>query len=296
MMVRVSVVIPVYNGAVTLADCLRAVAMQNLPRAEYEIVLVDDGSTDSTVSVADGFPVRLVKQKHQGVSAARNAGVEAACGEWIAFTDADCVPSRGWLRALLEAVHQEDCVRPVLGAAGRVLGYQSQSPAARFVDLSGGLDAERHLAHPRFPFAPCGNAMYRRQTFVDAGGFDPRYSNYETCEMHNRLLRFHGGAFYFVPTAVVLHRHRGSWPAYWRQQVGYGRGYAQFLLHHRDQIPWSVWRELRAWGGVAGLGLRACWPGRDDLALVRRGTFVKQLAQRVGFVGMYWNQVERARW
>jgi len=295
-MTRVAVVIPVYNGAATLADCLRAVLMQNLPRAEYETIVVDDGSTDATVSVVEGFPVRLLKQPHAGVSAARNAGAQAATGEWVAFTDADCVPSRGWLRALLAAVQPQDGARPALGAAGRVLGYESHSAAARFVDLSGGLDAERHLAHPRFPFAPSGNAMYHRQTFIDGGGFDRRYTSYETCEMHNRLLRLHGGAFYFVPTAVVLHRHRDGWGAYWRQQVGYGSGYAQFLLHHKDQLPWSVWREIGAWGGVVGLGVRACWPGRDDRALVRRGTFVKQLAQRTGFVTTYWRREERARW
>jgi len=297
-MLRLSVVIPVYNGALTVADCLRGVLSQTLPAEEYAVIVVDDGSTDSTASVVKDFRVQLVTQPHRGAAAARNRGLSEARGEWVAFTDADCIPSRGWLRALLQAVDEQDAIPPVLGAAGRVIGYQSTASAARFVDLAGGLDAERHLAHPTFPFAPSGNVMYRREAMRTAGGFDARYAAYEACELHTRLLRLHGGAFHFpfAPAAVVLHRHRASWPEYWRQQVGYGRGYAQFLLHHRDQLPWSPWRELRAWGHVALQGFAACWPARGDRSLIRRGTFIKGVAQRTGFVTTYWTRRERARW
>jgi hypothetical protein len=95
---------------------------------------------------------------------------------------------------------------------------------------------------------------------------------------------------------LVLHRHRTTWPAYWRQQFGYGRGYGQFLLHHRDEVHWSWWREVRAWGDVIGFAAAACGPGRDDRALVRRGRFAKSLAQRLGVLTAYWNPRERARW
>ena len=291
----VSVVVPAYNAAPTLGDCLQALAAQSLTPADYEVLVVDDGSTDATARIAAGFDVQVLSQQRQGPSGARNTGLAAACGEWVAFTDADCIPSRGWLQALLAAVERAP-TESVLGAAGRTIGYQSAAAAARFVDLTGGLDAERHLAHPQFPFAPSGNVMYQRLALVAAGGFDRRYRTYEACELHTRLTRAHRGAFYFEPRAVVLHRHRACWTDFWRQQLGYGRGYAQFVLHHRDQIPWSVWRELAAWRDVAALGLAACWRGDRDQALVRRGTFVKTLAQRCGFVTTYWSPAERAQW
>jgi len=290
---RVSVVIPVFNGARTLADCLRGVAAQTLPAADFEVIVVDDGSTDATAAVASGFGT-LLRQAHRGAASARNTGVRAAHGEWVAFTDADCIPTRGWLQALLAAVHAAD--GDGLGAAGRVVGYQSESAAARFVDLSGGLDAERHLAHATFPFAPSGNVMYRCAALQAAGGFDTRYAAYDACELHNRLRRLHGGPFRFEPRAVVLHRHRASWPAYWRQQFTYGRGYGQFLLHHRADIRWSMWRELRAWYDMALLGLAAARGGSDDHALLRRGELVKACAQRLGIITTYWNPRERRRW
>ena len=270
MTLSVSVVIPVYNGQETLAGCLRALEAQSVPRSSYEIIVVDDGSTDASAAIAEEFDVRLLKQRNLGEAAARNAGTRAAQGQWVAFTDADCVPTRTWLHALLQAVNQNQEGQVALGAAGPLFGCASQSPAARFVDLSGGLDTEGHLQHPLFPYAPLGNAMYRREALIRVGGLDERYTYYPGPDLHDRLLRAHGGTFYFVPRAVVLHHHRSTWKAFWRQQYGYGLGYAQFLIHHKDQVPWSAGRELRAWGEVARYALGACWPGGDDRALVRR--------------------------
>lgn len=295
-MVRVSVVVPVHNGEATLADCLRALAGQSLSRDDYEIIVVDDGSTDASAAIARRFAVGLLQQRQQGAAAARNSGLQAALGEWVAFTDADCIPSRTWLKTLLDAVGQPNGDAPSLGAAGRVFGYRSSSPPARFVDLTGGFDAERHLGHAAFPFAPSGNVMYRRAVIAACGGFDTRYATYEGCELHNRLSRAYGGAFHFEPRAVVLHRHRTNWAGYWRQQVGYGRGYGQFLLHHRGEVPWSAAREARAWGRVVALGVAACVPRRDDAGLVRRGEFIKALAQRIGFLTAYGNPAEWPRW
>jgi glycosyltransferase involved in cell wall biosynthesis len=291
----VSVVIPVYNGEDTLAACLGALASQSVAKSRVEVIVVDDGSTDGTAAVAERFGVRLLRRPNGGAPAARNTGLRAASGAWTAFTDADCIPSRGWLACLVSAVERAGVARPI-GAAGRVVGYGSQSEAARFVDLSGGLDAERHLAHPRFPFAPSSNLMYRRDVLVEAGGFDERYATYDACDLHQRVRRIAGGPFYFEPRAVVLHRHREGWKAYWRQQVAYGRGYAQFMLHHRGEVAWSWRDEMRALSQLMGLGVRACLPGRGSVAICRRGLFVKTLAQHAGFVRAYWNAQERRRW
>jgi len=296
MTIDVSVIVAAYNRKHLLRECLRALQAQNLPKEQFEIIVVDDGSTDGTASVAGSFDVRVLRQPHLGVCAARNAGLRAARGEWVAFTDSDCIPSRTWLPSLLTAVRPADGKPPALGAAGPTFGYKSTSPAARFVDLTAGLSAEQYLAHPLFPYAPTANLMYGRDALEAVGGFDSRFTAYEACDLSLRLRRVHEGEFVFAPRAVVLHRHRATWTAYWRQQLWYGRGYGQFLLSHRDEVGWSMWREAQAWGRVAGLGLAACRPGRGDDALVRRGRFVKGLAQRIGCFTTYWNPVERRRW
>jgi GT2 family glycosyltransferase len=293
--IRASVVVPFYNSGDVLGACLDALLSQNISRDQYEIIAVDDGSTDGSAEVARGKGVKLLQQENRGAPAARNTGIEAAAGEWIAFTDADCVPSRGWLRALLAAVDKAGSSGPVLGAAGSVAGHPSASSASRFVDLSGGFDTERHLSHPLFPFAPSGSVMYRRDALNAVGGFDERFITYDSCDLHTRLRTQVGGAFVFAKSAMVLHRHRESWGGYWKQQVNYGRGLAQFYVRWEKNIPWSRLREAREWLTLAPVAIAACLPGKTDKVLARRGTLVKQLAQRVGFATTYFREDERAR-
>ena len=292
MGVSVSVVVPVYNGAATLRACLGALATQAV-RERFETIVVDDGSTDETPEIAREFDVRVVRRENGGAPAARNSGILCAQGEWVAFTDADCVPSRTWLaRLLAKATSQPNA----LGAAGKTVGLGSTSDAARFVDLMGGLDAERNLRHPTFPFAPTANVMYRREYLLEVGGFDERFATYDACDLHTRLRQRFGETFAYEPAAVVLHRHRDGWPAYWRQQLGYGIGYAQFMLAYRAAAPWPLWREIRALGGIVGNVLAASIPAKGEPGIVRRGQFVRNTAQHLGFLRTYYNRKERKRW
>lgn len=294
---EVSVVVPFFESESTLASCLAALSSQTLAKARYEVIAVDDGSTDSGGAIARRAGVRVVQQPNRGAPAARNAGIAAAEGKWVAFTDADCIASRGWLRALLAVV--ENGGEEIFGAAGPIVAHPSNASAARFVAISGGLDTAWHLQHPRFPFAPSGNVMYRRDALDAVGGFDERYASYDACDLHRRLILEVGGKFAFAESAVVLHQHRDTWSDYWTQQLNYGRGLAQFYVRWRDEIPWSPWREAAAWAALAPAAVSACRPsGTDgaDASLARRGMFVKRLAQRIGFASTYFRPTERARW
>ena len=292
-----SVVICVYNGADTLAGSLRAVAAQSFAPERYEVIVVDDGSTDDSARIAAQFDVRLVRRPHRGLAAAKNAGWQAARGDWVAFTDDDCGPTRHWLQLLREAVDNGGRNEPTLGAAGRIIGYPVPLPVPRYVELTGGFNTDRHLQHPTFPYAPSGNAMYRREALAAVSGLDERYSSYESCDLHTRLRRSVGGAFHYEPRAVVFHRHYTTWRDFSRQQRGYGRGLAQFMWHYRHEVPWSASHELRAWAHVLGLGAAALVPGvAAEQALLRRGDFLRHLALRVGFFETYFSRRERRRW
>ena len=291
---EVSIVVPFFESEATLANCLAALSSQTLAKKRYEVIAVDDGSTDGGAAIAKRAGARLVQQTHRGAPAARNAGIAAAVGKWVAFTDADCIPSRGWLRSLLSAVQSSD--QPIFGAAGPIVARPSSAAAARFVEISGAFDTARHLDHPQFPFAPSGNVMYSRDALNAVGGFDERYASYEACDLHRRLMLKVGGRFAFAESAVVLHQHRATWADYWTQQLNYGRGLAQFYVRWHDEIPWSPLREAAAWAALAPAAVSACRPGNGDTSLARRGTFVKQLAQRIGFASTYFRSAERARW
>ena len=246
------------------------------------------------MAVAESLATRVISREPGGAGAARNTGWLAARGRWIAFTDADCVPSRSWLATFTAEIQRDG--DELLGAAGRTVGYASESSAARFVDLVGGLDGERHLEHPTFPFAPSCNLLYRRDALAEVGGFDERFSSYEACDLHTRLVEHRSGPFVFAPRAVVLHRHRDSWRGYWRQQYSYGRGYAQFVWRYRDRLPWSIREESRAWASVLQAGAATLVVHDGDEALVRRGLAMKLLAQRLGFDATFWTRAERSRW
>lgn len=294
----VSIVVPALNAAPTLVECLRAVAAQSFPAADRELIVVaDTRSIDRTADIARSNGAMVVSHPGPNAGSARNRGVASASGHWIAFADADCIPVRGWLRALVEAAEGASSAdAPALGAAGQVIGYQSETPAARFVDLTGGLRADRHLSHERYPWAPTANVLYRRAALMEVGGFDERFDSYEACDLHTRLRREVGGAFPYVPQAVTYHRHRAGWRAYWRQQVSYGRGFAQFFQRYDDELRWTARDEARAWVNLVGSGVAALTTRSGDPALLKRGAFVKGLAQRRGFATTFWRPGESRRW
>lgn len=295
-MLKLSIVIPVYNAENTLAACLNALLTQDMPLADFEIIVVDDGSTDGSARLASKYDVKLIRGANQGAPAARNIGVENARGTWVAFTDADCVPSRSWLSSLLSAVENEGGSNRAFGAAGQTIGYGSKTDAARFVDMVGGLDALRHLEHPRFPFAPTCNVMYLRKAVLSAGGFDRRFDAYDACDLHQRIRTLFPLSFPYVKHALVLHKHRSSWRDYWRQQKNYGRGLAQFMLKYRSDVQWTWRREAIAWGELIKTGIEYCFCKDADKTLYLKGNLIKGLAQRMGFNTTFWNPMAQKHW
>ncbi len=108
--VSYSVIVPAYNAGKTIGDCLRALARQSLDAADYEVIVVDDGSRDDTAEIVKTFPVRYLHQENKGPAAARNYGSREARGEIILFTDSDCVPSRDWIAEMAKPFDDPEVV------------------------------------------------------------------------------------------------------------------------------------------------------------------------------------------
>jgi glycosyltransferase involved in cell wall biosynthesis len=233
----VSVVVPARNAEQTMGECLASLVRVDYDPGRHEILVVDNGSTDRTAEIIRAYPVHLLFEPRRGPSAARNRGVEAARGEIIAFTDADCVVTRGWLRALVRGFEGPD----VWAVGGEIVAYPPQTPAERYLAMYKSRWQEPALRASR-PFAVTSNAAFRRETFDRLGLFDPRLIKAQDKDFG---WRFHGAGdlkLAYSPEALVLHRHR---PTAWRlfaQHAGWGYGAA--LLHRKHGLPWSLRLEL----------------------------------------------------
>jgi len=201
---RASVIVPAYNAARTIGDCLEALLAQDYPRDRFEIIAVDNRSTDGTAAVMSRHPVRVVEERRmQSSYAARNAGLAVAQGSVLLFTDADCLPDRSWARMLASALDDENAG----GAAGRIEAAPPTTLVERFQIETDVLDAARAFTTPALPFAQTANAAYRRVVFERVGLFDPLLVSGGDLDFSWRVQRAGWGLAY-VPAAVVRHRHR----------------------------------------------------------------------------------------
>jgi len=164
---RASVVIPCRNRAALTVELVEALFAQTLPHSDYEIVVVDNRSTDDTAqcvaALQERSPCRLlfhVMPENRGPAHSRNAGVGLARGEIIAFTDSDCRPRPDWLERGLAPFAAPE----VAFVTGSVFDKPEQR-GGFFARATGALTVE----HPTYPTM---NAFYRRRFFLEAGGFD----------------------------------------------------------------------------------------------------------------------------
>jgi GT2 family glycosyltransferase len=227
---RISVVICTYNGSATLRECLDGVTALRYPN--FEVVVVSDGSTDTSAEIAGGYEsVRLIETPQEGLACARNTGMRAATGEIIAYIDDDAIPDRDWLTHLAATFGQGD-----FAAVGgpNVLPPNSGAIAQCVANAPGGpthvLVSDRDAEH-----IPGCNMAVRKDALERIGGFDPQFrAAGDDVDVCWRLLDA-GDRIAFGPGAVVLHHRRRTVSGYLRQQRGYGKAEALLERKHPDK-------------------------------------------------------------
>jgi glycosyltransferase involved in cell wall biosynthesis len=220
----VSVIVPVYNGARCLPACIEGILHQSYPREAYEILIVDNGSTDDTQAIATQYPVRLlVENAVQTSYAARNAGIRAAKGDLIAFTDADCRPRPEWLQQSV-AAFADDTVGCV---AGGIVGAPPSNWVEEELVRRGWLSEEVTLRHAYLPYAQTANAIYRRSVFQSVGVFEEAWPSGGDADLSWRMQMRTPYIIRHVPAAVVEHHHRSSLTSLLKQTMKWGQGKAQ---------------------------------------------------------------------
>ncbi len=299
MFVFFSVVVPTYGRPGALASCLAALCRLEYPRDCFEVIIVDDGGAIPADKTAESFKqdlnVAVLHQQNAGPAAARNTGAAAARGEYVAFTDDDCRPARGWLAAFARRFS----VSPnhVLGGkvANGVPGNRYSMASQLILDI-----VYRHYnSDPeRARFFGSANVSMATSVFRDLGGFDAQFRTASEDREFCDRCRFRGVPMAFVPDAVVEHMHELTFSRFCRQHFNYGRGACDFhdvqsgrgsgtmrseMSFHLNARNWIVeplrqvgWREVLPLAVILGL-----WQGSYAAGYFQE-LFSRELARRLG--------------
>ncbi len=235
MDIKISVIIPVKNEETKIETCLKAVFSQTLK--PYEVIVVDGHSTDKTVENAMKFPVRVFYEEYHTRAGANNIGIAKARGDYIAFTDADCIPDKNWLKYL-----HEEFKDGIVGVGGGIKnigeGLWEESinlVADTFLGSANSVQG-RYFKHKQFVKSISGcNSMYRKEDLVACGGFNVSLSTAEDTDLNNRMLSL--GNLLYTPNAIILHNHKRGLRDFRKRMHQYGSGRAKSGLWDLQVIP-----------------------------------------------------------
>lgn len=255
-----SVIIPTYNRPQALVHCLESFLKLDYPAGQWDLIVVNDGGTDSFTAVSDelkeALPVRLITKAHGGPAAARNAGAKMATGDFLAFTDDDCQVTQEWLTVFADGFADGRC--QALG--GHSLTPFTQNPAERaWQHLTDFLNLYMQDESGNALLLISNNVAYQREIFNELGGFNETFplAAAEDMELSCRLLA-NGYQQRILAEARVWHYHHLTAVGHLKQQFRYGRGgyyFNQILqaipskklrkLYMQESFYPSLWQSFR---------------------------------------------------
>lgn len=235
MALTCTVVVPTYNRAGLLARLLESLGQQDIGADRFEVIVVDDGSTDGTWQLLTGirmsFPLRAFWQRNQGPAVARNVAINAAAGDVIVTLDDDVIAAPDLLRRHLEAQAAEGDIAAfgtmAMAKGSRLSPWAAWESAMLYKQYEAMLQG-RWTPTPRQFYT--ANASVRRNDLLAAGLFDPSFRRAEDVELAYRL-HDRGLTFRFLPDAIVYHQPNRSYASWCRMAWQYG---------HYDIIMWRT--------------------------------------------------------
>ncbi len=279
-------VVPVFNGEVDLPELIRCLQSQYYPSGQVEYLLVDNNSSDHTAVIlqkagqdfqSQGLNLRpLTEARIQSSYAARNTGIRAATGEILAFTDADCRPTPGWINTLIQPFTDPE----VAIVAGEIVALPGKTLLEQYADSQDTLSQKHTLAHPFYPYGQTANLAVRRQVLEQVGLFRPYLTTGGDADLCWRIQQQAGGQLQFAPAAIVQHRHRATLQELQSQWRRYGRSNRYLHELHgvdltRDLTSREYFYRLSRW-------LLKELPVTGAKAIAGQGKFIDVLSTPIG--------------
>jgi GT2 family glycosyltransferase len=228
----ITIIVPVRNEEKTIDACLRSLKALNYPT--HEIIVVNDGSSDRTEEILGQFDaITVLRTEGVGPSMARNLAIEKAGGEYLAFTDGDCIVDREWINQLLAYFTNAT----VMGVGGDQLCPEDETPFGKDVHDFMNLIAfatdylKTKKAVMEVTHNPTCNMMYRREAFQVMGFFKKDLWPCEDLEFDYRLIRA-GYTLIFNPQAIVYHYRPGNLKKFGKFHFRYGRAHVKLIQKH----------------------------------------------------------------
>lgn len=232
-----SVVIPALNSAATVSGTLSSIFSNEISGETFEVLLVDNGSCDSTVDIARKFPVKIYHCPRKGIGPPRNLGIQKAKGDIICFTDSDCIVEKNWLSKISSFFNRHS---ETDGIGGPVFPYSYGQN--KIQKLTGRIFVEDQRYPRSIERVQLGsqqgrifgsNSAYKRSVLVKSGGFvEPGGSNLEL----SVRLAANGKHLFFDPNIRVYHIFPSSLKTIIKQQFRWGvQSTHMKRIHHLDK-------------------------------------------------------------
>jgi GT2 family glycosyltransferase len=264
---KISAYLPCYNVERYVGPTIEAILAQTHPPDEF--LIIDDGSTDTTIDIAANYPVRIIRhEKNKGLAAARNTAFANAKHELVAAMDSDALAEKEWMESLLDAFKDPR----VVGSSGRLIEKfrEGAANAWRSTYLAQDLGENRiEIEWPSHKRLGGFGTLLRKDAVLAVGGYNERYrTNYEDVDMCTRLLQA-GHKLIFEPRAVAYHLRQDTVRTIlrtsWRSQFDthyFNGGYNNIPLKLLHNFRWAramMWNDWRA-GNKSLLGVDALMP------------------------------------
>lgn len=270
----VSVVVVCYNEEANIGECLDSLVGQDYSSGTYEIVVVDNGSTDATADIVKEFQnrypfIRIIVEPRRGMAIVRNAGVRASRFPLIAYLDADCVATPHWLRSLV-TVYQNGKKNDVNVVA---VGGQSLIPEESgsfqealkialncYIGSAGRVTGKCHPHERYVKDLPSLNIIYERSLFDAIGYYNESILEAgEDADFSYRIIK-RGMKLLYSPAPVVYHKYRTSPSSWWRNMQRYGRARARLIIDDPSMINFQYLAPLLLVTSLFITPLSLRWP------------------------------------
>ena len=226
----VSVIVPTYNSKNRLGECLGAILKQDFKN--FEVIVVNDGSTDGTEQLAKTFNVKVFSKINQGPAIARNFGAQKSAGKILVFIDDDCIAEKNWLKEMIKPFQDPK----VVGVQGTYKSQQKELCAIfEQIEIEDRYDKIQKAKN--LDWTGSYSAAFRRSVFFETQGYDESFptASGEDTELSFKLVKA-GHKLAFNKHAIVYHKHETKWLNYFRKK--FFRAYWRVLLYrkHTDKI------------------------------------------------------------